>query len=74
MVEESEDVLTRIAGLRDEEYETACLILARVERIDNTMIRVNERLRTIDGYLHAIKGSMATIGRKPPSPRSANCI
>jgi hypothetical protein len=34
MVEESEDVLTRIAGLRDEEYETACLILARVERID----------------------------------------
>jgi NADH dehydrogenase len=28
------------------------------------VIRVNERLRTIDGHLHAIKGSMATIGRK----------
>lgn len=41
MAEELEDVLTRIARLRDEEYEPACLILARVERLATLVFAIS---------------------------------
>lgn len=43
----NEDIISRIKRLQNEEYETACLILARVERIDETLIRINEHLCAI---------------------------